>query len=1168
MHSVSPLYPGWARMGTSLLAPLLLVSLFSCVCCSPVEIFENEPEGHFIMNLAQSQLATSTGKKPSQVTIKSNLVNLQPNWDLVTSQRLDREEICVDMAEDACETDLLLFTSNPFKSERIVLRILDTNDNRPHFGREQLQMNMPENTPVGSNWALDIAKDPDSAQNGVVSYSLSCEGCDEDAEGVFQLNHDDRRSSDGAVLPKLRLVAPLDHEETQLFTLRITAKDKDGNSDWYRVLINVTDINDNAPIFSQSSLKLTIPEDQPVGSVVGSVHATDLDSGRNGQIEYGFSTQESLPETVRAFSIDATSGEITLIQSLKNQGGKNHEVIIFARDKALSPMKDELTWTFSILEKNDFVPQISFNSLLDNSSCQIPENNNKGQVIGYFEVTDKDEGVFGQTEFLMVNGSNLFELKEESGLYFVSLPDRFDRETQEQYIITVRALDCKGDATCDRLESTISMVFRVCDENDNDPVFVENEITLTVTEESVPGFLAKFEAFDKDKGPNGQVEFFIPEVTVSDSFHVDNNTGSVSSVLPLDREVLGDVVEVPIAARDKGAPQRTTRARLIIILEDINDNPPRFLHKPKFLETFENSMPGMVIGTVEAVDDDTENADIVYALTSNSSDLFEIDNRGQIKALETFDYEDKNKREFKVWVVAKEDTEEELQSVLPLVVKVIDRNDNYPMIDYVEKFVEVPWDADDGFEVTHILAHDDDSQENGRVRFGLLTEHNRFDINSKTGLLYVRDRQESLFSDKDQTFEVVVEVADCASINPLSAKDSLFVTFSGNVTLYNHTEVPAINIPLTLSDIEGFIIHIAIGAVVLFIIIIILFVLLVKKCSGASRAAANHRAAHLSANGKLMRPGEELQFNTRRSLGGGSSHSQHLGGGHHSSSLLQHSSSVGGHYGGRSSGHAAAPHYLSSCSNVDSSLGDDFSCSSPPSSKEVSPNSLMTSAAASQLDDSVVFANEMHRGSITNIHENPLASGGTLGANVQGNAPSGHVMSAVPSCSSLTATTFSPSAGRPGGTDLTSNCSAPLQGPSSSPLTRVRGKQEPDTHSPPLLLSTSGASPVDGCPTSAAAMYTSPSYSLGDTASSVGSSSSTLSKLHQVPPTNPMGTHPQQGAPHTQMGAGGATRRQISEPVCMDHNSTHQQPPNPFPFYPSPLGGITQHPSDAAVHVS
>ena len=726
-------------------------------------------------------------------------------------------------------------------------------------------------------------------------------------------------------------------------------------------MINVTDINDNAPVFSQSTLKLTIPEDQPVGSVVGNVEATDEDSGRNGEIEYGFSPQESLPETVRCFSIDKHTGQITLVQSLKNQGGNNHEVIIYARDKALSPMKDELTWTFSILEKNDFVPQISFISFEESKDCEIPENSNEGHVIGYFEVTDKDEGVFGETEFLMVNGSNLFELKEENGFYFVSLPIRFDREVQDQYVITVRALDCKGDATCDRLESTIPMLFRVCDENDNEPVFVESEITLTMTEESVPGFLAKFEAFDKDKGPNGEVEFFIPQVAVSGSFNVDNTTGSVSSVLPLDREYLGNVVELPIAARDKGVPMRTTRARLIINLEDINDNPPRFLHNPNFLETFENSNPGMVIGTVEAVDDDTENSDIVYALTSNSSKMFEIGRyQGKISTLETFDYEDKNNREFNIWVIAKEDVEGGLHSVLALVVKVIDRNDNYPVIDYIEKFVEVPWDADDGFEVTHVLAHDDDSNENGRLRFRLLSEDTRFDINSKTGLVYVRERQQSLYSDKDNTFEVVVEVQDCASIDSLSAKSSLFVTFSGNVTLYNHTLVPAINIPMTLSDIEGFIIHIALGAVVLFTAIIILFVLLIKKCSTANqRGDASH---HLAANGKLMRPEEELQFSTRRSLGGSAT-----GGGnvHHlqTSTLLQHHTYHRGQgtyqpscsLNSAASGPSAPPHHLSASSNVDSCSVDDF-CGG--SSKEASPNCI----AAHLVDDSVVFANEMHRG--------------------------------------------------------------------------------------------------------------------------------------------------------------------------------------------------------------
>ena len=67
---------------------------------------------------------------------------------------------------------------------------------------------------------------------------------------------------------------------------------------------------------------------------------------------------------------------------------------------------------------------------------------------------------------------------------------------------------------------------------------------------------------------------------------------------------------------------------------------------------------------------------------------------------------------------------------------------------------------------------------------------------------------------------------------------------------------------MTMSNIEAFIVHVTIDAVVLFINVIFLFALLVKKCSEASRAAANHSTAHLSANGKLMRSEAEVQFST------------------------------------------------------------------------------------------------------------------------------------------------------------------------------------------------------------------------------------------------------------------------------------------------------------------
>ena len=702
--------------------------------------------------------------------------------------------------------------------------------------------------------------------------------------------------------------------------------------DSYTLYIDVSDINDNAPIFSQTTLKTTIPEDQPVGSIVGSVEAHDLDSGLKGEIEYGFSAQESLPETMRCFQINSSTGEITLVQSLKNQGGKDHEVIIYARDKAASPLKDELTWKFSILEKNDFVPQITFTSLGIADDCQIPENNEVGSVIGYFEVTDKDEGVFGLTEFVMVNGSNLFNVSEENGFYFLKSLISFNREEQSRYVIMVRAWDCRGDPTCDRLETRVPMEFIVCDENDNDPIFESREVSLNLVEEEPPKFLAQFEAYDKDSGVNGEIEYFIPETDISSYFSIDKKTGKVSSVKPLDLELLSETFEIPIAASDKGQPVRTSTARLFITLSDINDNAPRFINPPRSLQLFENAKPGTEFGTVKAVDDDKANAKIFYSLSDNSSTHFRVSKfTGKISALTSFDYEDANTREFDVWIVAQEDSEDKLKTILPVKIEIIDKNDNYPVIDFIDDVIDIPWDADDNFEVTRVLAHDDDSGNNGKLNFVLRNERDRFDINRKTGVLLVRERAD-IYRDKDATFQVQIDVEDNASPYPFSTSASIIVTFSGNITLYNHTESTRISLPMTWQDLEGFIIYIALGTVFLVILIILLWVTLVFKCRRNSYKDPRR------PNNKFLIPEQDIQYQAGTASKRASAH--------FGSNLRPQN---GGGYGvPGADGNVAV--YL----RGGSGMGDS---DEPGSSKDISPNSALN------VDDSVIFANEMNTSS-------------------------------------------------------------------------------------------------------------------------------------------------------------------------------------------------------------
>ena len=93
--------------------------------------------------------------------------------DIRTRVELDRESLdCVEKESQngKCVISSLVYCPSPFKSENVLIEVLDKNDNPPSFSKKEAQFSMPENTPQNTMFALDVASDPDSTENGVKRY--------------------------------------------------------------------------------------------------------------------------------------------------------------------------------------------------------------------------------------------------------------------------------------------------------------------------------------------------------------------------------------------------------------------------------------------------------------------------------------------------------------------------------------------------------------------------------------------------------------------------------------------------------------------------------------------------------------------------------------------------------------------------------------------------------------------------------------------------------------------------------------------------------------------------------------------------------------------------------------------------------------------------------------
>ncbi|XP_027562566.1 protocadherin gamma-A7-like, partial [Neopelma chrysocephalum] len=190
--------------------------------------------------------------------------------ELVLAKALDREE--------AAFHELVLRASDggdPSRTgtARIRVTVLDANDNAPVFSQAEYTVRVAEDVPVGSVLITVTATDADEGPNGHVKYSFH-----KISDRASELLHLD--SETGEVTVKY----DLDFEEFSSCEMEVQARDGGELSDTAKVVITVTDVNDNVPKISVRSALNEISEDAPPGTVVALLHVQDRDSGANGDV--------------------------------------------------------------------------------------------------------------------------------------------------------------------------------------------------------------------------------------------------------------------------------------------------------------------------------------------------------------------------------------------------------------------------------------------------------------------------------------------------------------------------------------------------------------------------------------------------------------------------------------------------------------------------------------------------------------------------------------------------------------------------------------------------------------------------------------------------------------------------------------------------------------------
>ncbi|KAM7042521.1 LOW QUALITY PROTEIN: uncharacterized protein M8220_007690 [Acridotheres tristis] len=559
---------------------------------------------------ARKLQVASAGKKQ----LKYFTVN-EENGNLCVNERLDREEMCGESATCSVSFDALV--RNPLNIFHVEVAIEDVNDNAPRFRRDKFQLEINEFTAPGARFAVGMADDADVGSNSLQTYEL-------EANKYFAVDVKD--SQDGSKFAELVLRHSLDRETEQSLQLVLTARDGGDppRSGTAQLLINVTDANDNPPVFAQDRYRVSLREDTAPGSTVLNVSASDADAGTNAHITYGFG--ETPAKVLQKFIMEEETGTIKLTESLDFEEMRGYTLLVEARDGGglVSNCKVEV----EVLDVNDNPPEITLLSV----SNPVPEDSAVGTVVALLNVEDPDSGENGQVSCDLSGEAPLSIVASPGGSYKVVTASALDREQASEHRVTVVARDRGRPA----LSASTELVLEVSDVNDNAPVFEEAAYSAYVWENNAAGALVlRVQARDADAGANGRVSYWLAggsagAAGAAPPVSVEARSGALYAQRSLDYEQCREFA-VEVRAQDGGAPARSSTATVRVFVLDRNDNAPRVLwpaapaagEAPAAAAAFEvvprSAEAGYLVAKVVAVDADAgRNAWLSYELVQAS----------------------------------------------------------------------------------------------------------------------------------------------------------------------------------------------------------------------------------------------------------------------------------------------------------------------------------------------------------------------------------------------------------------------------------------------------------------------------------------------------------------------------------------------------------------------
>ncbi|CAB1416049.1 unnamed protein product [Pleuronectes platessa] len=622
-------------------------------------IRENVEEGYPIL-----QLRATDSDSPSNANIRYRFVGdkvviarsafeIDPRSGLITTRGAVDRELNEHYTLSVEASDQGKDPGPRSANVKVFITVLDENDNVPQFSEKRYVVAVKEDVRPHTDILRVSATDRDKDSNAAVHYNI----ISGNSRGQFSID---------SVTGEIQVVAPLDYESEREYTLRVRAQDNGRpplSNNTGIVSVQVTDVNDNPPIFVSTPFQASVLESAPVGSSILHIQAIDTDSADNARLEYR------------------------------------------ARDYGMPPLSATASVTITVMDVNDNRPEF----VQKEYYSRLNEDAVVGTSVGTVTAVDRDVNSAVTYQITGGNTRNRFAISTAGGSGLLTLALPLDYKQERRYVLTVTASDRTLHDTC-------QVHINITDANTHRPVFQSAHYSVSVNEDRPPGStVVVISATDDDVGENARITYFLEDNIPQ--FRIDPSTGAITLQAELDYEDQMTYT-LAITAKDNGIPQKSDTTYVEVNVNDVNDNSPQFL-SPRYQGTVsedappftsvlqisatdrdahangrvqytfqnaddfevlvkENSAVGSVVAQITATDpDEGTHAQIMYQIVEgNIPEIFQMDIfSGELTSLIDLDYETRNE-----YVIVVQATSAPLVSRATVRIRLLDQNDNEPTL--------------------------------------------------------------------------------------------------------------------------------------------------------------------------------------------------------------------------------------------------------------------------------------------------------------------------------------------------------------------------------------------------------------------------------------------------------------------------------------------------------